>query len=339
MLAPLHHSLTTLELLFRTKLDCPQLHQVALASLIERSDMLARLLGEPAPVAAARWSTDELPDHDFEVTLAGGGRVWVAVSIDAPPRGEALQRQASALAEAPDARALHLLLGAAAITRERDALVGPRVVIRDAGAVLSALAELRAPAAGQLLAPVVERLRVEYHRQLEALDARTSGFASKPVATWGAHDFLGFFDRCRRYGVGSMAEASVEHLVRRAGDRVTCAWRSRVAGADGSIAARLQFDDARLVVKLSVEDAARRTELRNAAFELLSALPVGPPLAVQRPARFGHGATMTLAIIEGVTPVADPGSPGFQSRIRTAEALLDSFARQLAATPQPIAPA
>ncbi len=334
MLAPLKNSITTLDLLFRTKLDSPQLHQVALVSLIQRSDVLARLLGEPAPVSGVRWpGADDLHDFDFVVELSGGARVWVALEVDAPLRRERLRKQVAAVTG--EDRALFVLLGASAVTFGRRwpewEAAGERIVIRDAGALLSALAELRASAAGRLLAPEVERLRVEYHRQLEALDARASGFASKPVAAWGAHDFLGFFERCRRFAVGGMASAEIQHMVRRAGDHVSCRWMTRPVREDGSIATHLQFDDARLVVKITIQEAARRTELRNQAFELLSALPAGPPLEIERPARFGHGGTMTLAIIGGVAPVADPGSPGFQSRIRTAEALFESFSRQLAA--------
>ncbi len=336
MLAPLKNSITTLDLLFRTKLDSPQLHQVALVSLIQRSDVLTRLLGEPAAVTGVRWpGADDLHDFDFVVELSGGARVWVTLEVDAPLKRERLRKQGAALAEGD--RALFVLLGASAVTFGRGwpewgaAGAGRRIVIRDAGALLSALAELRASAAGRLLAPEVERLRVEYHRQLEALDARTSGFASKPVAAWGAHDFLGFFERCRRFAVGGMASAEIQHMVRKAGDHVSCQWMTRRVREDGSIATHLQFDDARLVVKITIQEAERRSELRNQAFELLSALPAGPPLEVERPARFGHGGTMTLAIIGGVAPVADPGSPGFQSRIRTAEALFESFSRQLAA--------
>ena len=94
----------------------------------------------------------------------------------------------------------------------------------------------------------------------------------------------------------------------------------------------LQFEGARLCVKIEVESQERRGRLRDQACGyLLRMTPAAPRLSIVRPAKLGHGRWMTIGYLEGIPvgPAARPAELGQQ--VKAAESLLAAVASKLLA--------
>lgn len=330
--------MSAIDLLFAVKPDSERLHQIALASLLRHGPLLS-LLGEVPAGRTIKGHAWEPLDGTFDLALQldDGSQIFIELKVDSAlnERQRRLQMQELRAEGRKADRLLYLLLGYTAITTDRPrvdsiaAEVGvpkERYAVRGAADLIRALESTRVLDALDADGRDARDLAVAYRAHLQALDQRTKDFFSRPVEAWQRGDFLGYFAHCRAT-VLSMQGAGIEHVNNPNGGFPGCWWGFKEA--EPGVSVYLQFEGPRLMVKVEVEPADRRGAVRGQACTHLLSLGQRPPLQIFRPARLGHGQSMTIGHVEGVPFGQADRQDDFAAAVAVAEEIVAEVARRL----------
>lgn len=330
--------MSAIDLLFAVKPDSERLHQIALASLLRHGPLLS-LLGEvPAgrTIQAHAWEPLD-GTFDLALQLDDGSQIFVELKVDSAlhERQRRLQMQELRAEGRRADRLLYLLLGYTAITTDRprvDSTATEVGVPRERYAVRGAADLIRALESPQVLDALgaegrdARDLAVAYRAHLQALDGRTRGYFSRPVEAWRRGDYLGYFAHCRAT-VPSMQGAGIEHANSPDGGFPGCGWGHQQV--EPGVSVYLHFEGPRLMVKVMVEPAGKRSAVRDQACAHLLALGQRPPLQIFRPAKLGHGQWMTIGHVEGVPFGLPDRQADFAAAVTVAEEIVAEVARRL----------
>lgn len=149
----------------------------------------------------------------------------------------------------------------------------------------------------ELLRPYAEKksnaIVRDFYDHLSKIDQEVNAFSSCRLHDWPWLAWQGFFRALReklRQGLPDASDAEWGYVPNRSGGFMGF-WWSRLAG-DGCHA-YIQLEEEALCFKISVDDAARRRELRDRWMNRI--LQAARDVDIVRPARLGHGGTMTVA--------------------------------------------
>lgn len=312
--------MAAIDLLFRTNLESERLHQVALVPLLRHTTLPDLLL----PGFGAALNVDWEPrggTYDLSMTNTAGRTVMIELKVDAGLPEHQIDNQVRWLEPSEDL--VYLLLGHSRLTARprldhKLAAHTPsiRSSIHDLQGIRDALARVEVTTTSAEAADARD-LATAYRDHLAALDRRTEGFFDHPPSDWNRERwgyYYGYFDHCRRT-LACMHGAAISYVPNQTGGFRACHWKWTDIEPD--VQAYLQFQDDILCFKICVEDGIDRSRARNRIRERLLTIANALDLPLRRPARLGHGQTMTLAYL-------DPEQTGFGLRSEQ-----DRFARTL----------
>ena len=164
-------------------------------------------------------------------------------------------------------------------------------------------------------------LLAAYRDLLGELRGRVSHFASRPLSDWTEGDFYGLFARCRAERLASMADATIGRAIGAEAGVSGCEWlHLPIPGGE----LWLQFEDARLCVKLRPAQESQRKRVReqvDAALQTLGLVAesegAAPGRLVATPRRFG--SVMTVACLDGLLEDLSPGLPALGAALHGVE--------------------
>lgn len=135
---------------------------------------------------------------------------------------------------------------------------------------------------------ITNAIFLDFRAHLEAIENAFNAFSTTEPSRWDHAQWRGFYAAMQqRLGQGSWS-----YVPNQSGGFMAFYWGYWTI--DDGCELYLQLEQDRLVVKIWVDDADRRTDLRNLWSErVLTALPDS---GLRRPTHFGHGTTMTVAV-------------------------------------------
>lgn len=342
--------MAAIDLLFDTKRESERLHQAVLCGLLSRTRVLHQLLGLTGlEVVDFDWEPGRSPLEQAVYLRASDGsrtRVWIEARVDHGPSEARLGEQLAHVLANPKDRLLYLLLGYCRITAPRrdllfrlastpvppgsPSLLG-RVGVCDAQELITLLGDAEVLPPGDTHRRRDARdLCSAYRDVLQELEGRTRRFAERPVASWDAGDYLGFFDACRRRpATVQMQEAGIGFLSEQDGGFFACWWCYAAIGPDAWV--YLRFEDDRLCIKLEVGDTYKGIQrpLYERARALLRAHELPSDLPSPVPAVFRPGRTLTFATFSGLLFDLGVRWPLLCQQLEQIEALAEHLAEQL----------
>ncbi len=129
---------------------------------------------------------------------------------------------------------------------------------------------------------------VDFVEHLEQIDRHVHAWTTAPLDQWTPRAWQGFFGALTNH-----VEGGWDYVPNQTGGFMGFWWGWRpVEGGQ----LYPQLEDGRLVIKLSVEEGHDRATLRDHWLPYI--LGDLAPLGFVRPARLGHGKTMTLAVVD-----------------------------------------
>ncbi len=134
-----------------------------------------------------------------------------------------------------------------------------------------------------------------FHDHLMEKERSTQAYESAPLSDWPWDAWQGFF-RCLE---GKMENVEGWNYVPNQAGGFMGLWWYWQSPQHGDEELHLQIEWGRLCFKIKVGDASKRRERRQHWHERIVEAGRASALPVVRPARFGSGYTMTVAIVEG----------------------------------------
>lgn len=292
---------SAIDLLLQAGLETEVVHQLVLSLLLRHTNLLDRLL----PGFGSKVEVDWEPRgcrYDLGATNADERSAMIELKLDAHLDDTQIWDQIAAL-RASDTL-VYLLLGYSRFTaRPRlDHKLGsqnPPITFRvldihDLRSVLTTLTVAKTEDPTHL-----RDLIASYGRLLDRVERRTEGFFEQPVKLWGRGPqwgfYFGFYDHCRRH-VDSMKGSAISLVPNRRQQFFACTWRWTELTPD--IEAFLQLQNDRLCLRIGVDDGVARRAARDSIRARLLPIARDLGLDLQKPARLGHGATMTLGYLD-----------------------------------------
>lgn len=304
---PRTHPMPAIDLLLHSGLETEVVHQLVLSLLLRHSDLLDRLVPGFGPTTTVEWEPRG-GLYDLGAMNATGQSALIELKVDAHLPDYQIETQVGGR-RASD-QLVYVLLGHTRLTSR------PRLDHKLAStAVPASAAHPPAPRVVELrdLRDVLPRLTVTttseppadildlaaaYDRLLTRVEHRTHGFFEHPLAQWGKGEqwayYYGFFDHCRRT-IPSMHQAGISLVPTPKGSFFACHWKWTTI--EPGVEAYLQFQDSKLCFKISV-DQGEPGAIRNRVLARVHELCQRLELPVQRPAKLGHGQTMTVGILD-----------------------------------------
>lgn len=296
-----------IDLLLHSGLETEVVHQLVLSLLLRHSDLLDRLVPGFGPATTVEWeSRGGL--YDLGATNAVGQTALIELKVDAHLPDYQIDTQMGGRRGAD--QLVYVLLGhtrftsrprldhklaSLATTANPPHPPVPRVVeLRD---LRDALSHLTVTTNSESSSDILD-LAAAYDRLLARVEHRTQGFFELPLPEWGKGErwayYFGFFDHCRRT-IPSMRQAGISLVPTPKGSFFACHWKWTPIEPD--VEAYLQFQNSKLCFKIWV-DQGEPGAIRNRVLARVHELGPRLELPVQRPAKLGHGQTMTVGFLD-----------------------------------------
>jgi hypothetical protein len=293
--------MAAIDLIFRAGLETERLHQLALSALFRHTtlaDVIVPGFGRPTDI---QWEPRG-GTFDLGIVNAAGRTVMIELKIDHHLHNDQVHAHLQKLEDTDELA--YLLLGHAGITARprlgwtlQEHAPDRRVHVCDGGDLREALRRVEITADRSEAADARD-LASAYRSQLADLARRIEGFFDCAPAEWGKGErwayYYGFFDHCRRT-LPSMRHAGVSLVPTPKGSFFACHWKWTTIEPD--VEAYLQLQNSRLCFKISV-DQGEPGPIRDRVLARVLALSERLELPVQRPAKLGHGQTMTVGVLD-----------------------------------------
>lgn len=138
-------------------------------------------------------------------------------------------------------------------------------------------------------------LLLNYKKHLEKIEEETQSFRKLPVSEWGWYAWQGFYNELD----SRLSLTSWNYVSNPAGGFLGAWWHFTRFDEEGKM--YLQFEEQKLCFKIYYEGERERSKVRTEMHErLLSIAKEKNHLEISRPARFGAGFYMTIAIVDPV---------------------------------------
>jgi len=165
----------------------------------------------------------------------------------------------------------------------------------------------------------------DFTAYLRRIEDAVQSYATTPPADWTWHAWEGFFTKIQE----QLNDGNWDYVPNPSGGFLGYWWCFL---GDSDCEQYLQLEQEKLCFKISVADQARRAELRDFWHNKIMQGAAGFPLTVKRPNRLGHGAYMTVAVLDNDYRITDDKGlldfPKTISVIRSAEAVLKKCVEQ-----------
>ncbi len=130
-----------------------------------------------------------------------------------------------------------------------------------------------------------------FYKHLKRIDERFKSFQNKPVGNWDWDGWKGFYavlkDNIEEGGWGYVANPS--------GGFMGYWWNFN---DQDECTVYLQLEDDKLCFKVSVDKESNYSEIRNKWYRKVIEASKSTDLNIRKPARFGHGKQMTVAVLD-----------------------------------------
>jgi hypothetical protein len=137
-----------------------------------------------------------------------------------------------------------------------------------------------------------------FYHHLKKIDDRFKSFQNKTIENWDWEGWKGFFAMLN----GEFEDAGWNYVANPSGGFMGFWWHF-IERDDCTIYLQLEYD--KLCFKISVNEKENYSKLRNQWHRKIVETSKGHDLSVKKPARFGHGKQMTVAILENDYRVTD----------------------------------
>ncbi|MBP1971731.1 hypothetical protein J2Z83_003886 [Virgibacillus natechei] len=125
---------------------------------------------------------------------------------------------------------------------------------------------------------------LDYYRHLQKLEDSIAAFRKKPITTWGANQWQGFYQEVQKHIDGGWGKVSNPRK------GFWGFWCSSLRNGW-----YLQLEQDKLCIKIKIEGEANKRARRQAAMKEVLRESNEQNLKLQKPARLGNGKTMTIA--------------------------------------------
>jgi len=129
-----------------------------------------------------------------------------------------------------------------------------------------------------------------FYDYIQSIESAVQKFESQPVAEWGKHAWIGFFQYLQSY----LGEGNWKYVANKSGGFMGFwAFKHRVNDVD----VYLLLEQDKICFKVSVPNKNNRRKIRNEFYKLFVTQAPNFDLEVVRPKKFGSGKHMTFAIL------------------------------------------
>lgn len=160
----------------------------------------------------------------------------------------------------------------------------------------------------------------DFHDYLKDIENRVEAFRSRPIAEWDWYAWQGFYSELQHL----LGDGKWGYVANPSGGFLGFWWH---VYSDAESEQYLQIEQGNLCFKISVDDVAKRSDLRAKWLARILEAGRNANFPVVRPQRLGRGRTMTVAVFDGeFRSVNGKGILGFTSTLgvlRTAADVLD----------------
>lgn len=131
----------------------------------------------------------------------------------------------------------------------------------------------------------------DYLGHLRSIQKKVRSFEDKPVGQWPEAAWKGFYQVLQ----DELGKGSWEYVANPSGGFMAFYWHSF---SNGSSDQYLQLEEEKLCFKISVDEKNRYSELRDKWHGRVVEAGEEASVQVRKPDHFGHGGTMTVAVLE-----------------------------------------
>ncbi len=157
----------------------------------------------------------------------------------------------------------------------------------------------------------------DFHDYLKDIENRVEAFRSRPIAEWDWYAWQGFYSELQHL----LGDGDWGYVANPSGGFLGFWWHWH---ADAESEQYLQIEQGNLCFKISVDDAAKRSDLRAKWLSRILEAGHKANFSVVRPQRLGIGQTMTVAVFDGeFRSVNSEGMLDFASTLRVLRTAAD----------------
>ncbi len=310
--------MSIIDRLFATKIECERLHQAALAVLLQEPALLDRLCELRFERPAVNWEP-ESGAFDLSVEGSNRPRLLIELKLDDTLTKQRIVDQLAHTRKVAGQQVLYLLLGVSGLSRGLHWPDWSYVYTQTEKPLVRTSTELRAALSAcrsEIEDGEWRGLAEAYERVLLQLERRTGGYVTKRAGEFEYFDYFGYFDALRR--ARQISQARIQYVPNASEGFVAFAWGG-IDHLEGTVF--LQFEDARLCLKIWTDDAPKpaRIRMREAVREAAAAQSANfPNLGFQLGSK-SLGETMTIGQFTLVKLSDSPNDPGLSAQLAAAE--------------------
>lgn len=196
--------------------------------------------------------------------------------------------------------------------------------VEEAGYAVVRRGDLLCLLAGALDAGCQHPVVLDFHAHLQAIDERIESYRTEELKKWDSLGWLGFYGALQDV----LDTGEWGYVANPTGGFHGYWW---YFGPEGNGTARpyLQLEETKLCVKIHVPEPDRRAALRGQWHERVMRAAQDHGLPLGRPARFGNGQWMTVAVLDDYRGAGPDGRLDLDATVRVlrqAEAVVDAAA-------------
>ena len=308
--------MAAIDLLFDVKSNSERLHQLALGSLLIKTEILRKLGFNVGPKNRDDFGWEPKGGKfDLSIELEDDSIIWIEIKIDSYLNNYQKDNQIKFVnQENKNSHLLYLILGFTQQTIDLKALqkeldekrpetevvykvCNSKEFIDCIDKTLKEKQELRD----------VRDLLISYRDVLLTLDKRGSEYSTKPLLQWGLGEYFGLYKDCKNKIKAMPADSKMGYVPNPGGGFMGCWFNFQQIKSFPESWIYLQFEGFGntfiLCFKVEVLNEQNQSKVRNWAhqrvMECSNKLNVEK---VKRPNRFGKGKYMTVALLEDIIP-------------------------------------
>lgn len=302
--------MAAIDLLFDVKSNSERLHQLALGSILIKTQILSKMGIISKPKGNDFGWEPKGGLFDLSVELENGEVVWFKIKIDSDLNNRQLERQLNFALNDPDNKDDHLfylLLGFSQyfhnpselqkhLDQKKGSHAGVLKVITSQD-FIGFLEDSTILPDTKIKSRDTRDLIVAYRDSLKNLQLRAQGYSYKNINSWKDGDYFGFFSDCQN-NIPAMKNAGMGSVPNPSGGFMGCWWGFKKVSKYPTAEIYLQFENDKLCFKVFVESETERSKIRNEISHRLIENGKKSPLNIKRPRRLGYGEYLTVALLD-----------------------------------------
>ena len=168
---------------------------------------------------------------------------------------------------------------------------------------------------------------LNYKDSLQALEDATNSYIKSPIDIWNGEAWQGFYMEIERH----CHDIQWGYVPNPSGGFWGAWWHFKSPENNGNLEMYLQFEEAKMCIKICYDGSENKTVIRNKCFDVLmeNAAQISPEIV--RPDRFGAGTFMTIGVVKPEHLFGDKiiNVPEILTRLRRYEEIVDRTIKNL----------